>query len=297
MSSGGAINQTGDKTIKVSGLAEFTSEGAGPNGKITLGNANKFGSLKLTSAKGDRLTINEADSTLFDAVAIDSGAFTVSSGGDITQVANTSITVEKTADFTVPAANSVKLDNTRPGSPVILNTGIGQVTVGVEAANTFKGPVYFNRNTGRKLKNVAISDTTDFELSEDLSLSGTLTIIAIESISQKGLIKVTDLETTSTQGEIVLLLDNTILNAVANNTAGTLGQARQFKIKDVKSAQTFTEHGILQVNELLRRLSAVLAPEVRPSEAKPVESEPAPVPPIDEAGYLTRSANVYLEGW
>jgi filamentous hemagglutinin family protein len=170
INSAGVISQVSGTTIKVSGLADFTSTGSGANGEILMANAgNNFGSLGLHSANGDGVLVFEASSTALDTVSVPNGVVIIVSGGDITQVGGkTILTGPGSSFFEAPAGNSILINN--PG-------------------NTFNGTVGFASSTPGNLLNVAVSDTTAFDL-QALTLDGNLTVNAGGPITQSGTLNV-----------------------------------------------------------------------------------------------------------
>jgi filamentous hemagglutinin family protein len=177
---GGPISQASGKTITVGGLADFTSSGAGVNGEIVLVSAgNNFGSLGLHSANGDGVLVFEASSTALDNVSVPNGVVIIVSGGDITQVGGKTILAGPgNSLFEAPAGNSVLINN--PG-------------------NTFNGTVSFAAATPGNLLNVAVSDTTAFDL-QALTLDGNLTVNAGGPITQSGALNVAGLASFTATG-------------------------------------------------------------------------------------------------
>lgn len=180
----GAINQVSGATINVGGLADFTSTGTGADGNIILANTanggNNFGSLGLHSANGDEVGVLEASSTALDNVNLGSatGILIVGSGGDLTQVASKTITVAGNTLFGAPAGGSI----------LVANSG-----------NTFNGSVGFVATTTGNLLNVAVSDTTSFDL-QALTLDGSLTVNAGGPITQSGVLNIAGLATFTATG-------------------------------------------------------------------------------------------------
>jgi filamentous hemagglutinin family protein len=184
INAGGAINQVSGTTINVGGLADFTSTGSAADGNIILANTanggNNFGSLGLHSANGDEIGVLEASSTALDNVNLGSatGILIVGSGGNLTQVAGKTITVAGNTLFGAPAGGSI----------LVANSG-----------NTFNGTVGFVATTTGNLLNVAVSDTTAFDLGA-LTLDGTLTVNAGGPITQSGVLNVAGLASFTTTG-------------------------------------------------------------------------------------------------
>jgi filamentous hemagglutinin family protein len=176
---GGAINQVSGKTITVGGLADFTSTGSGVDGRIILGEfGNNFGSVGLHSANGDLVGFREASSTALDTIAANVGAVVVISGGDITQVAGKTILAGGFATFEAPSGSSIIVNN---------------------AGNTFNAPVNFVSTTSGNLLNVAVSDTTAFDLAT-LTLDGSLTVNAGGPITQSGALNIAGLASFTATG-------------------------------------------------------------------------------------------------
>jgi filamentous hemagglutinin family protein len=200
----GAINQVSGATINVGGLADFTSAGSGADGNIILANTanggNNFGSLGLHSANGDEIGVLEASSTALDNVNLGSatGILIVGSGGDLTQVGGKTITVAGNTLFGAPAGSSI----------LVANSG-----------NTFNGSVGFVATTTGNLLNVAVSDTTSFDL-QALTLDGSLAVNAGGPITQSGVLNIAGLATFTATGAGANG-DITLINS--GNNFGSLG--------------------------------------------------------------------------
>jgi hypothetical protein len=184
INAGGAINQVSGTTINVGGLADFTSSGSAANGNIILANTanggNNFGSLGAHSANGDEIGVIEASSTALDNVNLGSatGTLIIFSGGNLTQVGGKTITVAGNTIFGAPAGGSI----------LVANSG-----------NTFNGPVQFAALTTGNLLNVAVSDTTAFDLGL-LTLDGNLTVDAGGPITQSGALNIAGLASFTSAG-------------------------------------------------------------------------------------------------
>ena len=184
VNAGGPITQSG--ALNVAGLASFTDTGAGANGNITLNNAgNNFGSVGLSSANGTSVQVSEASATALDDVAVN-GDLSITSGGDITQVAGKTVAVGGTATFT-----SV------PGASVLLGN----------VGNAFGGAVNFLSSGIGNLLNVTVQNNGAFNI-QGLTIDGDLNVTANGAITDGGALRVGGTTTLAAGAGNDITLDN-----------------------------------------------------------------------------------------
>jgi len=259
VTSGGAVSQAAGRTITVAGLADVTSTGADANGNITLDQANNFGSLKLTSANGNQVTVNEASATTLNGVEVDRGGLAVNSAGTIDQSGPVTVT-----------ADSV-LTTSSAGSNVLLDSqanSFGTVTIGGPVQDlslrNIANPAAFPtipgglRNLTLVLDNSgmntpAIAVTGDLSLRAggavnlgDTAVAGNLMVRSAGTVAQSGGVRVGGLASfqTSKDGGAEINLDR------ANNTVNNSFGSVQAQIRNGADSQDANADITISENDL-----------------------------------------------
>jgi hypothetical protein len=153
---------------------------------------NDFGSsVNLSNTGANAISVRDVGSLVLGNVSMSSGAaggLTVQAGGDITQLAGTTITT---------------------GTGAVQITGINNSSVNLaNAGNAFNGTVTLapSAGAGNRLLNVTLLDTTAFQIQNGLTLAGNLSLTAA-GITQAGPITVVG-STTVSAGANAIILDN-----------------------------------------------------------------------------------------
>ena len=215
---GSSITQLGAVTIV--GTGSFTASNGTLGGSILLDNAsNNFGtSLNLTNLGANDISIRDVGTLVLGSVsmAASAGALTVQAGGNLTQLAGTSI---------IAGTGAVSLTANAGGSIIL-----------TEATNNFRGNVTFSNG----LATISLLDTSSFQIQNGLTLAaggnGNFTLTAA-GISQAGAMSnsgITTLTSTGVGNDIVLA------SAVNDFSTVRLTSGRDATIVDANSVNIGT---------------------------------------------------------
>ena len=184
---GNSITQLG--ALSIAGTGSFTASNGTLGGSILLTNAsNNFGTfVNLTNLGANDISIRDVGTLVLGSVsmAASAGALTVQAGGNLTQLAGTSI---------IAGTGAVSLTANAGGSIIL-----------TEATNNFRGNVTFSNG----LATISLLDTSSFQIQNGLTLAagGNFTLTA-DGISQAGSMSnstgITTLTSTGVGNDIVL---------------------------------------------------------------------------------------------
>src|SRR5262249_19519595 len=127
VTSTGAITQAVNTALTVNGTSSFSAT----NGAITLDKANALtGAVSLTNTGSNNVLLNNNRALLLGMVNVASGNLAVTASGNITQVANTTVTVGGASSFNA-TNGAITLDqaNAFTGAVSLTNSGTNDITL------------------------------------------------------------------------------------------------------------------------------------------------------------------------